>query len=87
MTSRPGAGGIKWPTQTLSGPELMPKPNQEYQVAREQPFGTVTFFDTRVAPHVAEVGDDRQGAIRVSIEARSLIFAVNTDAWERIVGA
>ena len=41
----------------------------------------VTAWDTRVAPHVAEINDQRQGAIRVSVEARRLTFAVNTNAW------
>ena len=85
MPSRPGAGGIKWATHTLSGPELVPKPNQEYKVVRKQPFGMVTVFDTRVAPHVAEVDDDRLDAIRVSLEARKLTFAVNTNAWSRTI--
>ena len=85
MPSRPGAGGVKWATHTLCGPELVPKPDQEYEVARRQPFGMVTVFDTRVAPHVAEVDDQRPGAIRVSVEARRLTFAVNTNAFKDAV--
>ena len=81
LPSRPGAGGVKWATHTFSGPELVPKPEQEYKVVRQQPFGMVTAWDTRVAPHVAEINDQRQGAIRVSVEARRLTFAVNTNAW------
>ena len=81
LPSRPGAGGVQWATHTFGGPELVPKPEQEYKVVRQQPFGMVTAWDTRVSPHVAEINDQRQGAIRVSVEARSLTFAVNTNAW------
>lgn len=81
MPVRPGAKGTQWATHTLSGPEYAVAKGAEFKCVLEQPFGFVVTFDTCVAPHVAHVQDDREGATRVSLEARKLRFAVDTSEW------
>lgn len=81
MAPRPGAESFMWATHTLSGPEYAVKPGAAYKCVPVQPFGFVTAFDTCVAPHVAHMGDDRADAIRVSLEARKLCFAVDSSRW------
>ncbi len=82
MPPRSGAGGTKWASQTLAGPENRPKEDAIYEAMFHQPFGTTTFFDTRLNPHVA-APDNRDGATRVSLEGRRLTFSVNTAAWNK----
>ena len=81
MKVRPGAQGTQWATHTLSGPEYAVAKDAEFKCVLEQPFGFVVTFDTCVAPHVAHVQDEREGATRVSLEARKLRFAVDTSKW------
>jgi len=81
MPPRVGAGSIKWATHTLSGPEYTVKPEATFKYLPTQPFGFVFAFDTRVAPHVANVEDDRPDTIRVSLEGRKLVFIVDTSKW------
>ena len=85
MPVRTGAKGTQWATHTLSGPEYVVAKDAEFKCVLEQPFGFVVTFDTCVAPHVAHVQDDREGATRVSLEARKLRFKVDTSKWEEPV--
>ena len=81
MPPRTGAKSIMWASHTLSGPEFAVMQDAEYKCVLEQPFGFLMAFDTRKAPHVAHVEDDRANVIRVSLEARKLRFAVDTSKW------
>ena len=74
---RPGHGGTIWASQTLAGPEYKPATEAMYEAVYTQPFGATTFFDTRLAPHVA-APDKREGVIRISLEARRLTFDIDT---------
>ena len=85
MPVRPGAKGTPWATHTLSGPEYAVAKDAVFKCVLEQPFGFVVTFDTCVAPHVAHVQDDREGATRVSLEARKLRFPVDTSKWVKPV--
>ena len=75
---RTGAGGVKWASQTLAGPEYKPLA-QTYAALLEQSYGTVVVFDTRFMPHVAAHAEE--GSTRVSLEGRRLTFAVDASAW------
>lgn len=85
MPPRVGAKSVMWASHTLSGPEYAVTPGAEYKCVLKQPFGFLVAFDTRVAPHVAHTEDDREGATRVSLEARRLRFAVDTSKWVVVV--
>ena len=74
---RPGHGGTTWASQTLAGPEYKPAKEAVYEAVYTQPFGATTFFDTRLTPHVA-APDEREGVIRISLEARRLTFDIDT---------
>ena len=78
IKARAGAGGIKWASQTLGGPEYKPL-EQTYAAFFEQSYGTVAVFDTRFLPHVA--AHEEEGTTRVSLEGRRLTFAVDASDW------